>query len=214
MKNDLTHNLAYPLCVWRKTIRCLLCLPWLLWLPLFSGTALANTEWTVPQLMQCLAKVKNDHVLFQEKRYLSILDTPLSSSGEMFYRAPDYLEQRTLKPQPQRLILDKDQIELQQQGKIWQFSVNQRPEISQFIDSMRGTLSGDETLLQRQFTLQLHGDQQNWTLIMTPRDTTLLHGISRIEIDGSDSHLSRIQYRNSNGDHAVITLQPAVPLQP
>lgn len=170
--------------------------------------ASANPGWDISRLMQQLAQIQQAHVLFTETRYLSILDTPLSSSGELLYRAPDYLEQRTMKPQPQQLIVHHDQIELRQPGKVWQFSAQERPEIAQFIDSLRGTLSGDETLLAQQFTLQLQGNRSKWTLILIPRDTRLLHSITRIEINGDGSQLTRIAYRHSNGDHAVITLQP------
>jgi outer membrane lipoprotein-sorting protein len=64
----------------------------------------------VAQLMQGLAQARSGHAVFTEKKFIAMLDKPVESSGELFYRAPDRLEKRTLKPKPESMILDGDTI--------------------------------------------------------------------------------------------------------
>ena len=58
----------------------------------------ASAAFDVGQLMTDLAKNKGGKAKFTEKKYISLLDKPVVSSGEMSYTAPDRLEKRTLTP--------------------------------------------------------------------------------------------------------------------
>ncbi|EGQ63906.1 putative transmembrane protein, partial [Acidithiobacillus sp. GGI-221] len=43
------------------------------------------------------------------------------------------------------------------------------PELLAFIDSIRGTLTGNQQMLKQFFRLSLSGSEGNWTLTMLPR---------------------------------------------
>jgi hypothetical protein len=58
----------------------------------------AFAAFDVAQLMGDLAKLKGGKAKFVEKKYISLLDKPLISTGEMNFTAPDRLEKRTLTP--------------------------------------------------------------------------------------------------------------------
>src|SRR3569832_2520346 len=63
-------------------------------------------EWNIDQLMQSLAKNKVGRATFVEKKYIAMLARPVESSGELSYAAPDHLEKRTLRPQPEKIVHD------------------------------------------------------------------------------------------------------------
>ena len=120
-------------------------------------------EWDIDQLMQGLAQTRSDRAMFVEKKYIAILDKPVESSGELFYTAPDRLEKRTLKPKPESLVLDGDSITVDQPGKRRvTVSLHDHPEITAFIESIRGTLAGDRSALEKFFTLELTGSTDEW----------------------------------------------------
>jgi hypothetical protein len=58
------------------------------------------------EVLAQLAMRKHGHVEFIEQKFIATLDRPIESSGELRFDAPDHLEQRTLKPRPETLILD------------------------------------------------------------------------------------------------------------
>ena len=65
----------------------------------------AFAAFDVAQLMNELASHKGGKAKFVEKKYISLLDKPLVSTGEMSYTAPDRLEKRTLTPKVETLLL-------------------------------------------------------------------------------------------------------------
>ena len=58
------------------------------------------------QRLQTLARGKVARATFVEKKYLAMLDSPVTSSGELLFTAPDRLERRTLKPRPESVVLE------------------------------------------------------------------------------------------------------------
>ena len=58
------------------------------------------------EVLALLATRKHGHVEFIEQKFIAALDRPIESSGELRFDAPDHLEQRTLKPRPESLVLD------------------------------------------------------------------------------------------------------------
>ena len=58
------------------------------------------------RLMALLAQRRHGEADFERKEYLSVLKQPLRITGVLIYDAPDHLEQRTLQPRPQSVVLD------------------------------------------------------------------------------------------------------------
>lgn len=168
----------------------------------------AHAAWDLGQLMQSLAQIKSGHVRFTEKRYIAILDEPVSSSGEMFYNAPDYLEKRTTTPKPQVLQLDKDRLRIEQGQQKYNLRLADRPEAIVFADSIRGALAGNQPLLEKNFKLQLNGSAERWTLDLFPIPAPLVALVTRITISGSSNQIRTIEFQQADGDHSVMHIEP------
>jgi len=65
------------------------------------------------ELMQRLAQVKSARGKFVERKQLAMLQTPLESSGTLYYVAPGRLEKHMLKPRRESMILDGDTLILE-----------------------------------------------------------------------------------------------------
>src|SRR6478736_4239611 len=96
--------------VHRAFVRTLFAMALLHVSPLFAA------DLSLDQLMQSLAKVRSAHATFIEKKYLSMLDRPVESSGELFYEAPDQLEKKTVKPKPETLKRDGNAVTVESAG--------------------------------------------------------------------------------------------------
>ncbi len=163
--------------------------------------------WQLPELMQLLAQNKAGKAVFVEKKYIGIIDQPIVSSGELSFTAPGKLEKRTLKPKPESLILNGDSIIVDRPSKKrLTVSLHDHPEITAFIESIRGTLAGDRAALEKFFTLELTGSADKWQLVLIPIQARMLGIVSRIRIAGSHADINTIAFDQSDGDRSEMVI--------
>ena len=163
--------------------------------------------WGIAELMQGLAQRGAERATFVEKKYLAILDQPLESSGELRYVPPDRLEKRTLKPQPETAILERDLLTLERGNQKRTLRLREYPEIAVFIESIRSTLGGDRKALERVYRLELHGAQERWTLVMFPSDAKLAAMVLRIDVTGTRDRVRGIEILQADGDRSVLSVE-------
>lgn len=178
---------------------------------LASGSQAA--EWQLSDLMQQLAQSRSGHATFIEKKYIGIVDKPVESSGELFFTAPDKLEKRTLKPRAESMLLDGQRLIIERAGK-QRLSLNLQdyPEAAAFIESIRGTLAGDKSALEKVYKLTLNGSAEKWQLILLPQYSRMSDLITRIRISGSRGDVNRIEFDLADGDRSeMLIVQVAEP---
>lgn len=176
---------------------------------LLAGCTLpALAAFDVGQLMDDLARHKGGKARFVEKKYISLLDKPVVSTGEMTYAAPDRLEKRTLTPKPELLLLDKDMLSIERDKQKLTINLSSQPEALAFIDSIRGTLTGNRAALEKNYLLHLAGTADKWVLTLLPSDQKIAALVLRITIGGSRSQIRSIEYLQADGDRAVMSIEP------
>ena len=181
-----------------------------MFLTLVFTTAIVTTaqgaDWDIPELMSLLAQNKGGQVTYTEKKYISILDMPLDSTGELIFKPPSHLEKRTLTPKQEGFILDGNTmtIEHDQQKRIMQ--LQDFPRVGAIIESIRSTLAGDQTALERSYRLVLKGTQQKWTLTLQPVNQQLSDFINNIQIVGEHGQIRSIEINQIDGDYSVMTI--------
>jgi hypothetical protein len=173
----------------------------------FAALAASNDA-DFEQLLQLLAQRRHREADYTENKYLSMLSHPLESSGELIYDAPDHLEQRSLKPRPQTLVLDHGLVTVQAGRRRRVLRLEDYPQIAPLIDSMRSILAGDRAALERIFELQFTGTLEHWQLQLTPRDSQLAAHVKRIEMRGERDAVREVQVLQSDGDRSVMSITP------
>lgn len=168
----------------------------------------AAEPWTVARLMQALAGRGSERALFTEKKIIALLDKPIEASGELRYVPPDRLEKRTLKPRPELLVLERGVLTVERGGQKHTLRLADYPEIAAVVDSIRGTLAGDRKGLERVYRLELHGNQERWTLVMYPSDAGLAAMVLRIDVGGIRDRVRSIEVLQADGDRSVMTVDP------
>jgi Outer membrane lipoprotein carrier protein LolA-like len=162
-------------------------------------------------LMRLLAMRQHGHVQFVEQQFLSVLDHPLESSGEMSYDAPDRLEKRTLKPKAQTLVLEHGVLTARRGHRTYVMELRDYPQVVPFVESIRATLAGDRAALERFFRVQFDGTLAHWTLLLVPVDATLAGAVKDIRIEGERDAIRTVQIRHSDGDRSLLSIGPEVP---
>lgn len=168
----------------------------------------ASAAFDVGQLMTDLARNKGGKARFTEKKYISLLDKPVVSSGEMSYTAPDRLEKRTLQPKVETLLLDKDILSIEREKQKLSINLANQPEALAFVDSIRGTLSGNRAALEKNYALHLSGNADKWVLTLLPSDQKISALVLRITVSGSRGLVRSIEYLQADGDRSVLNMEP------
>lgn len=198
----------------RKIIRRLIIWPLMLCAcltitPVSAAEPDQNAEpWSLAELMHGLAQVKKSKATFVEHKHLSMLTTPLKSSGTLEYTSPGRLEKHTLLPKPESLILDQDKLVVQNgdAGGKRTLSLQEYPSIWAFVESIRSTLAGNIETLNRFYHVALKGDAKQWQLILQPVDSKTKSLVSEILIKGSFDQLETIEIREAGGDYSVMSI--------
>jgi hypothetical protein len=186
-----------------------------------TGGAPANTGGTthtagvapdLDEVMSLLAMRRHGRVEFVEQQFLAILKHPVESSGELRYDAPDRLEKRTLLPHAEDLLLAGGVLTMERGGRSRVLDLQRYPQIQPFVESIRATLAGDRSALERIFHVDFAGGVQRWSLTLVPLDGRLTRNVRQVQIDGSRDQLLRVEIRQTNGDRSLMTLrEPAAP---
>lgn len=163
----------------------------------------------VASLFERLAKERPPKAQFQEKKYLSLLDKPLESSGELIFTPPHTLEKRTTSPKPERVLVDRDRITLERGGRKHSMGLRENPGAAVLVDSIRGTLAGDLSAVTRTYSVGLEGDESRWRLRLRPLDPSLTTLVERIEIAGSQAQVRSVEIFQADGDRSVMSIAPA-----
>jgi hypothetical protein len=161
------------------------------------------------EVLALLAMRKHGHVEFIEQKFIATLDRPIESSGELRFDAPDHLEQRTLKPRSETLILDGGTLTVDRGRTHRTMDMHAFPQIEPLVESMRATLAGDRAALERLFHLEFSGNAARWTLTLVPLDSTVKQLVAQVKIDGVHDQLIKVEIRQTDGDRSLMTLRPS-----
>ena len=177
-------------------------------LPAAPSRAADTGAWTLDQLMTTLAQRKSGRATFTETKYLAIAEQPIESSGELLFIAPDHLEKHTLRPKPERLVVDGGTVSITRNDRQRTISLESYPELGAFIESIRATLSGNRDALERVYQVAVAGSGDDWSLVLTPLDSRMRRVISRITLGGTGGDLLTVEIRQPGGDHSQMRIRP------
>ena len=169
-------------------------------------------DWALPDLMHLMAQKKSGKASFVEKKFIGILDKPLESSGELSFDAPDRLEKRTFKPRPEAMLLDGDKLTLTlHEKRPLNLRLQDHPEVAALVDSIRGTLSGDQAALEKNYAVDFTGVRGKWQLTLTPVQKTVAKVVRQVHIGGADTNIKTITFDQVDGDRFEMTISKVVP---
>src|SRR5579871_543087 len=159
--------------------------------------------------MSLLATRQHGRVEFVEQQFLAVLKSPIESSGELRYDAPDRLEKRTLKPHAESLLLTGGVLTVERGHSRRTMDLHAYPQVLPFVESIRATLAGDRGALERLFRVDFAGSVSRWTMTLVPIDSKVKQSVSQVRIDGMRDQLIKVEIRQPDGDRSLMTLRPS-----
>jgi hypothetical protein len=158
--------------------------------------------------MSDLARRKSGEARFTEERTVAGLERPLQFSGRLSFTAPDRFARYTEWPRPESMEVVGSEVTLRRGKFARRVSLDSVQELSAMADAMRGTLTGDATLLRRQFKVEFKGTQTQWHLNLTPIDARLAAQVQAIEITGRQMDIATILVHLAGGDRSLMRIEP------
>jgi len=162
------------------------------------------------QVMHGMAQVKSSRASFVERKYLSIVNTPLEYTGGLAYTAPDRLEKRTETPKAESMLLEGDKLTLlnaKKQSRV--VLLSQYPQVRAFTESIRSVLAGDLATLNRYYKVSAEGSVAQWNLLLVPSDPTMQTVVQQIRFIGSQHSIKTIEITEKQGDRSVMSITEA-----
>jgi len=183
-----------------------LCL-WPLLLTLAATPATRATEVDTEALLARLARPAPDTTTFVEVRYSSLLAEPLVVSGDLEHRADGSLVRRVTEPYRESTVLRGENVTVEREGsKPRRFSLDRAPELRGMLASFGALLKGDRALLDRYFTLAVHGTDAKWQIELLPFDRKLARRLAAIRVDGSLDRARCFTLSEPDGDASVMAV--------
>lgn len=166
------------------------------------------------QLMLALSKVDSSNATFVETKTMKLLKKPLTLTGQLVYKAPDYLQKKIISPTASTYTISGQQVKAEEFNKeSREFSLDESILLQALVESLRATLAGDLDTLKDFYEVSISGTNKSWALDLEPIDDDIKIYIRYIKIMGQNTSISRIETVESNSDHSVLTINDVTEAQ-
>ena len=168
------------------------------------------------RLFSELGAQRERHARFSERKFSALLKAPVQSSGTLIFRAPDYLEKRTVEPQRETVRIEGSVVTYEsaaQRGGAQKrtFALSDAPLLAALIESLRATLAGDLPTLRRHYEVSWsatvpQAQIEGWQLTLVPRERALLDAVSKVVLRGAGAQIASVEIVEGNGDLTLMQI--------
>jgi hypothetical protein len=147
---------------------------------------------------------------FVEARFSRLLTKPLIVSGQLEYTGPESLARAVTTPFKERTEIKDMTVTVQREGQSpRRFSLKRAPELHVLLDSFSALLGGDRSGLEKEFALEVRGDDAAWTLLMTPKEPRIKQRIRDITVTGTTNEPRCLVTAEPNDNASIMLLASA-----
>ena len=105
-----------------------------------------------------------------------------------------------------RILGDRMQVSTPGSDSVKEILLDKAPAAAALARTLRRVMAGDLDALNKDFQLELSGDERDWTLQLTPRHQDVAHQLKQIDLQGAGPLLSVIVILESQGDRTTTRL--------
>ena len=179
----------------------------LLCLSLLSPVCLWADE-GMGEVMAMLSRISLSESSYREEKHYEMLDIPMVRSGQLSYRAPDYLSWALGQDRQFRYEVQGSEMVAFRSGSEYQrMPLDAVPAASAFIESFRATLAGDQERLARYYQISFSGSPEAWQLSLRPIREEVGRFVELIQISGQSDRIQQIRIEETNGDWSLMHLE-------
>jgi outer membrane lipoprotein-sorting protein len=177
-----------------------------------SANSVFASDIEMTALMQLFSANKSIKTDFVERKFVSVLDFPVESQGELIFIAPTHLEKNTRLPRAEAMVIDGNKVSIERGSFKRTMSLDDLADMASLVESLTATLRGDQLGIEKYFTWVLTGSIKKWQLILKPKSIKLFIRIREIRFKGDADNVHTIETFLTDGDSSIMTLGRAVKL--
>jgi len=145
---------------------------------------------------------------YSEVRFVRMLRKPLVLRGELEYGGAERLGKTVTAPYRETMTIADGNVVVQREGHgERKFALDRAPELQALLSGFSALLGGDAATVQKNFTLQLVDNAQNWTLTMTPSSALSRH-LRDMVVDGAANEPRCFTLHESSGETSIMLIGP------
>lgn len=165
------------------------------------------TDQRIDALIARLAKPAPATISFTEVRFSKLLKAPLIVAGDLGYSGPESLDRRVTTPYREHTAIRGESVKVEREGqKPRSFALKHAPELRGLLSGFSAMLLGDAAALRKAFDVELSGDDDAWTLELTPPDTRTGRRLRQIEVNGRQGEPRCFTMTLADGGSSVLLL--------
>ena len=157
-------------------------------------------------LMLQFAASKNTKAEFTERKYVRILDSPVESSGDLTFQAPDRLEKRTKLPRAETMLVEGNKVSIERGSFKRSMMLDEYVDMASLVKSLTATFRGDQEGIEKYFGWTLSGPVNKWQLVLKPKSSKLFITLREIRFAGEGSYVHTVETTLTDGDWSLMTL--------
>lgn len=157
-------------------------------------------------LMLQFAASKNTKAEFTERKYVRILDSPVESSGDLTFQAPDRLEKRTKLPRAETMLVEGNKVSIERGSFKRSMMLDEFVDMASLVKSLTATFRGDQEGIEKYFGWTLSGPVNKWQLVLKPKSSKLFITLREIRFAGEGSYVHTVETTLTDGDWSLMTL--------
>lgn len=154
--------------------------------------------------MGFMAEHKEIHATFVEKKYISGVNVPVESSGELGFVAPSTIVKNTLQPKLEMFKLTDNTITMERKGKMRSLQIEDYPELAIHFEGIRALLGGDTDGMTRLYEAHLTGTPADWALVLRPLKEGM--ALKTLSLNGSQDNVRSVEVRLEDGDYSIMQI--------
>ncbi len=157
--------------------------------------------------IETLLKENTNHIVeYEESRESAWLQTPVISKGTM-QSIPPMLEKSAQFPSLQTWRLYPDHMQWLGPTDSKTLNFSQAPQLGALANALRGVVLGEFTTLNKDFFVEVLGEQASWSVQLKPRSDNLGRYLSLIQFSGAGSKIKKIVVLETGGEKTVTTFK-------
>ncbi len=149
-----------------------------------------------------MAKHKEIHATFIEKKYINGIKIPVESSGMLEFVAPSTMIKKTMLPKPEMFKLMDNTITVERKGKMRSLQVEDYPELAIYFEGVRALLGGNTDDMTRLYKVCLTGSSTDWELVLHPLKEKM--GLKAVSLDGDQDNVKSVKVQLEDGDYSIM----------
>jgi len=171
-----------------------------------TGATVAQS-FGITRLQRLLRDAPQAAVRYTELRESRWLPAPIESSGTLT-STPTMLEKRVEQPRPETWRILDDRMQIGTPGAVGarEIMLDQAPAAAALAQTLRRVMAAELGALDKDFLLELSGDEREWTLQLTPRQEDVARQLKRIDLHGAGPRLLVMVILEAQGDRTTTRL--------